>query len=117
MLRSACPIAAALDVVGDRWTLLILRDLFLGKTKYNELASAEEGIPTNVLAERLQRLQKFGLIEKETYQQHPVRYTYSLTEKGRELRHAMAALALWSKQHVPGVNINPALRTTLTASR
>ncbi len=113
-LRSACPIAAALDVVGDRWTILILRDLFMGKTKYNEFLNAEEGIPTNILAERLQRMQTLGLIEKSAYQQNPPRYAYALTEKGRDLRHAIGALAMWSKKHVPSVKINGPLRAALT---
>ena len=109
-LRSACPIAAGLDVVGDRWTLLILRDLLLGKTKYNEFLAGEEAITTNILAERLQRMQKLGLIEKSAYQDNPVRYAYALTEKGRDLRYAVGALAMWSKKHVPSVKINERLR-------
>ena len=117
LLRSACPIAAALDVMGDRWTLLILRDLLLGKTKYSEFIAGDEGIPTNILAERLQRLQKLGLIEKAAYQDNPVRYAYALTQKGRDLRHAIGALAMWSKKYVPTVKVNESLRGMLMAER
>jgi DNA-binding HxlR family transcriptional regulator len=116
-LRSGCPIAAALDVVGDRWTLLIVRDLLLGKTKYNEFLAGEEGIPTNILAERLRRLQKLGLIEKAAYQDNPTRYAYALTVKGRDLRNAIGALAMWSKEYVPSVKINETLRQLVLARR
>jgi len=114
-LRSACPIAAGLDVVGDRWTLLILRDLLLGKTKYNEFLAGEEGIPTNILADRLQRMQQLGLIHKSAYQDKPMRYAYGLTEKGRDLRYAVGALAMWSKKYVPSVKINERLRQMIVA--
>lgn len=116
-LRSACPIAAALDVVGDRWTLLILRDLLLGKTKYSEFLGADEGIPTNILADRLLRMQKLGLIERTAYQDNPPRYAYALTKKGRDLRFAIGALAMWSKEYVPSVKLNETLRQMVMAGR
>ena len=116
-LRSACPISAALDVVGDRWTLLILRDLLLGKTKYNEFLGADEGIPTNILADRLLRMQTLGLIEKTAYQDNPPRYAYAPTKKGRDLKFVVGALAMWSKEHVPGVKINDTLKQLVMAGR
>jgi len=116
-LRSVCPIAAALDAVGDRWTLLILRDLLLGKTKYNEFLGADEGIPTNILADRLLRMQRQGLIEKSAYQDNPPRYAYSMTKKGRDLRFVIGALAMWSKEYVPSVRINETLRRIVMTGR
>src|SRR5450432_2674104 len=96
--RSTCPIASALDLIGDRWTLLIFRDLLLGKTKYNELLASDEGIPTNILADCLLRLQRFGLLEKKAYQNIPPRFAYSLTEKSRGLSPVLAAVAMWGKR-------------------
>src|SRR5581483_2434864 len=65
--RSNCPVACALDVVGDRWTLLLIRDLLLGKTRYGELAASSEHIPTNILADRLKKLERYGLITSRLY--------------------------------------------------
>ena len=108
--RSSCPAACALDVAGDRWTLLIVRDLLRGRTTYGALASSDEKIPTNILAERLRRMQATGLIVAQPYQQRPVRYAYELTEKGRALGDVLAALARWGKRYVAGTRVPPQLR-------
>src|SRR5688572_29828570 len=79
--RSVCPIANTLDLVGDKWSLLVVRDLLHGKRTYGELLDSPEGIPTNMLADRLRRLEDAGLIASSAYQQHPIRYAYTLTEK------------------------------------
>jgi len=100
--RSACPVACALDVVGDRWTLLVIRDLLLGKTRYVEFQAAPEKIPTNILAERLKRLEREGLVRREAYSQRPPRYSYHLTDEGRALGRAVEALAVWGLEHFPG---------------
>lgn len=101
--RSPCPIASALDIVGDRWTLLVVRDLMhWGKRLYGEFAASPEGIPSNILADRLKRLQEGGLVEREPYQEHPVRYAYRLTPKGEDLAPVLAALAGWGRRHVSG---------------
>jgi len=106
--RSACPIANALDVLGDRWTLLVIRDLtFLGKRRFGELLSAPEGIPTNILTDRLRRLEEGGLVEKVPYQERPPRYEYQLTAKGRDLFPVLRALAEWSLRHLPAVAAPP----------
>ncbi len=99
--RSACPIACALDLFGDRWTLLVIRDLFRGLTRYGEFLSGPEGIPTNILADRLERLEKAGLIQSEPYQQNPLRYAYTLTPKGADLKPVLGTLAHWSLRHLP----------------
>ena len=84
--RSPCPIANTLDILGDKWTLLVVRDLlFLGKRLYGEFMQSGEGIPTNILADRLKRLEETGLVTKEPYQSNPIRHQYRLTRKGAEL--------------------------------
>lgn len=105
--RSSCPAACALDIAGDRWTLLIVRDLLRGRTTYGALAASDEGIPTNILADRLRRMQEAGLIVARPYQERPLRHAYELTEKGRGLGDVLAALARWGKRHVPGTRIPP----------
>lgn len=100
--RSPCPVAAALDLVGDRWTLLILRDLLAGKSRYGHFLASPEGISTNLLADRLQRLEHAGLITAVPYSQHPVRMDYRLTPAGQALRPVVEALAAWGVAHLPG---------------
>jgi DNA-binding HxlR family transcriptional regulator len=100
--RSDCPIANTLDLVGDKWSLLVVRDLLHGKKTYGELLDSAEGIPTNILADRLRRLEDAGLITSSPYQARPVRYAYSLTEKGSELGEILLALVQWGKRHIPG---------------
>jgi DNA-binding HxlR family transcriptional regulator len=101
-LRSPCAVACTLDVVGDKWSLLVVRDLFRGNVTYGELQRSPEGIPTNILADRLKRLEEAGLIAKSAYQEHPVRYAYELTEKGRALGDILLAFVRWGKKHIPG---------------
>lgn len=102
-LRSLCPVSSALDFLGDKWTMLVVRDmLFLDKRLYKELADSPENIPTNILADRLKRLQAAGIIEKEPYQEKPLRYEYTLTQKGRDLRPVLIELMKWGNQHIPG---------------
>ncbi len=109
--RSSCPIAGALDLVGDKWTLVVVRDLLLlGKHQYGELAASAEGIPSNVLADRLSRLLAAGLVEKARYTDRPPRYRYVLTEKGRQLAPVLGALADWGERHLPGTRRPAALR-------
>jgi DNA-binding HxlR family transcriptional regulator len=100
--RSSCPVACALDVVGDRWTLLIVRDLLGGPRRYGELLTSEERIPTNILADRLRRLERYGLVERVPYREHPPRVEYRLTEAGRGLGPALDALARWGLARFPG---------------
>lgn len=115
--RSSCPIACSLDLIGDKWTLLVLRDLFLGKARYKDLLASEEAIPTNILAERLLRLQDFGLIAKIAYQDHPPRFEYHLTELGRELGPVLGALAYWGKRRLAGTKLNRSLQAVLSQER
>ncbi len=100
--RSPCPVACALDLVGDRWTLLIVRDLLGGKKRYGDFLASSEKIPTNILADRLKRLEREGLICSVPYRLHPPRVEYRLTPEGRALGRAVEALATWGTRHFPG---------------
>lgn len=99
--RSPCPIACVLDLVGDKWTLLLVRDLlWFDKHQYNEMLGSPEKIPTSVLADRLRRLEDVGLISKEAYQRNPVRYTYRLTAAGRALDPVLREISAWGNQQL-----------------
>jgi DNA-binding HxlR family transcriptional regulator len=100
--RSPCPVAGALDLVGDRWTLLVLRDLLAGKSRYGQFLASPEGISTNLLADRLQRLEAAGLVIAVPYSEHPVRVDYRLTPAGQALSSVVEALATWGLAHLPG---------------
>jgi len=113
--RSACPAACALDLAGDRWTLLIVRDLLRGRGTYTKLAGSEEKIPTNILADRLKKMEQAGLIEARPYQERPVRYEYVLTGKGRDLGKVLAAVAQWGKKHIRGTVVAPEFRKRVTS--
>ena len=100
--RSVCPVACTLDVIGDRWTLLLIRDLLGGKRRYAEFLASAEKIPTNILADRLKRLEREGIVRRVLYNAHPPRYEYELTPDGRELGRAVDAVATWGLKHFPG---------------
>ncbi len=103
--RSACPITATLDIIGDKWTLLIIRDmLFFGSKQYNDFIDAPESISTNILADRLKKLEKYGIVKKEPYQDKPVRHQYFLTDIGKELEPLIKEILCWGKEHISGVN-------------
>jgi len=101
--RSDCAIACTLDLLGDKWTLLIIRDLFFGKNRYKEFHESEERIPTNILASRLQKMESAGLITKKPYQDNPVRYEYHLTETGRSLEPVIQVILDWAGKQLPGI--------------
>ncbi len=94
--RSTCPISCALDLLGDKWTLVVIRDLFLGSKTYGDFQKSPESIPTNILADRLKRLEASHLIYRERYQERPVRYSYHLTDSGKRLGATLLELAKWS---------------------
>lgn len=112
--RSDCPIAAALDLVGDKWSLLLIRDIGLfDKHRNKDFQSASEAIPSNILADRLKRMTAYGLLEKRPYQDRPPRYEYHLTRQGRELLPLLGELALWSKKNLVGVRIPRAAKARI----
>ena len=90
-----CPMATALDVVGDRWTPLILRELLGGPARFHELEDGLPGIAKNLLADRLANLVDHGILHKVPYQERPLRYEYRLTTKGADLSPALVALMGW----------------------
>lgn len=98
--RSDCPISFALDIFGDKWSLLIIRDLaFKNKKYYVEFLKAGEGIATNILADRLNTLEAVGIIEKEPDPEHGSKLIYSLTAKGKELIPALVEIIVWSAKY------------------
>ena len=98
--RTSCAIAGALQVVGDQWTLMIIRDLLRGRGKFEELAAAPEGITRSVLSERLKLLEAEGIVERSFYSEHPPRAAYRLTPKGLALGPALGALARWGTRYL-----------------
>ena len=100
--RSRCPVACTLDVLGDRWTLLVVRDLIRGKRRFAELVESPERIPTNILADRLKRLVSLGVIQSRRYSDHPPRVEYQLTAKGEDLRPVLRAMVDWGIKHAGG---------------
>ena len=100
--RSACAVASTLDLVGDKWSLLVVRDLLQGKRTYGELLDSPERIPTNILADRLKRLEAAGIVASAAYQERPVRYAYTLTPKGLALGELLLAIVRWGRRYIPG---------------
>ena len=100
--RSQCPVACTLDLIGDRWTLLVVRDLACGKRYYSEIGRSPERIATNVLADRLERLIAHGLVEKRGSTDRPGRDSYLLTAKGKSLRPILSAIAAWGLSNIEG---------------
>lgn len=106
--RSGCPISFSLDVFGDRWTLLVLRDLLLkGKQHFRELAASDEGIATNILTDRLKRLESSGIVVRRRDANDGRRIIYSATEKGLGLIPVLLELAAWGATHDPETDAPP----------
>ena len=100
--RSGCPIATTLDIVGDRWTLVLLRDMLIGKTRFSEFLASPERITTNVLTDRLALMERAGLVTKTPYQERPRRFAYRLTGKGEALLPVLQEMCRWANRHIPG---------------
>ncbi len=112
--RSPCPVVFALDLFGDRWTLLIVRDLvFTEHVTYGEFLQSGEGISTNILADRLKRLEDRGIVTKQDDPEHGARYCYRLTEKGLALVPVLVEMIRWSAHHQPGTPVSAAFRRRL----
>jgi DNA-binding HxlR family transcriptional regulator len=106
-----CSVAAALDVIGEKWSLLVVRELFLGSRKFNDIA-ANTGAPRDVLTARLRRLEDLGVIERRVYSERPLRHIYVLTDKGKDLRPVMMTLKHWGDVHVRGRTMSPVYEHT-----
>ena len=99
-----CAVAITLRLLGDNWTLLVVRDLMLNKKlTFKALSENIVGIPTNILSVRLKKLVEHGLVERQRYQEHPPRYDYLLTRTGVSLRPILMALAEWGADHLGGI--------------
>jgi DNA-binding HxlR family transcriptional regulator len=104
-MRSDCPLNFGLEVFGDKWSLLIIRDLmFFNKRYYSEFLDSAEGISTNILADRLAMLEKQHLISKKKSNEHKQKLLYSLTQKGIDLVPVMMTIGLWSEQYATKLN-------------
>ena len=104
--RSDCPISYSLDILGDKWTLLILRDMiFSGKQYYKDFLGAGEGIATNVLSDRLKMLETYDIITSRKDDELRTRKIYSLTEKGKSLVPLLAELWIWGAKHDPASSV------------
>lgn len=95
-----CPIARAMAVVGDRWTLMILRDCMMGIRRFDQFQDSL-GITRHLLSERLKKLESLGLLRRQPYQERPVRHEYRLTRAGKEFAPVMLALADWAGRNLP----------------
>lgn len=116
--RSHCPINFVLETFGDKWTLLVIRDLmFKGKRRYSEFLASDEGISTNILADRLQRLERSGVIEKRVDPDHQARSIYRLTQKGRDLLPVMLEITAWSGKYDAKTNAPAPLLKALEGDR
>lgn len=106
--RSDCPISFALDIFGDRWTLLVVRDLlFKGKTHYRDFFESEERIATNILADRLRQLEGAGIVTRHVAPRNAGGVSYKLTPKGLDLAPTLVELILWSATHDPNTAASP----------
>jgi DNA-binding HxlR family transcriptional regulator len=101
-----CSIARPLSFLGERWSILVLRDLFLGRRRFDEIQESL-GVATNVLSQRLATLVDEGIVERRPYSEHPERFEYRLTEKGRDLQPVLLALLRWGDRYMTGVEGAP----------
>jgi DNA-binding HxlR family transcriptional regulator len=102
--RSTCPVSTSLDVLGDKWTLLILRDIvFAGKSTYGQFLQSEEKMATNILADRLAVLESQGILTKAVAADKKSKFTYRLTEKGVDTVPIIIELVLWGSKHCPTI--------------
>src|SRR6266436_344694 len=93
--RTDCPISVSLDIFGDAWSFLVIRDLFKGKSTYGEFLSSKENIATNILADRLRKLEACGIITKKMDRANRTRVVYAMTRKGRDLLPLLREMAAW----------------------
>ncbi len=115
--QQSCPIARSLDLLGDRWMLLVVRDLHRGYSKFAELLAQLRGISPAVLSDRLKALEAAGIVERSFYSQHPPRAEYVLTAKGRALQPVLQAFSTWGTSHAPRPPRSPRSAAISTAER
>jgi len=118
MGRSNCATASALEIVGDRWSLIILRDIiFIGRREYNDLIKLNEGISTNILASRLAWLTDSGILIKHRHPTNKKKFYYEITEKGLDLIPVIMDLAQWGWKHIPGTWSPPEVKSSFLKDR
>ena len=101
--RSSCSISCALDLLGDKWTLLIIRDaLFMGSKSFGEFSSSPEKIASNILTDRLEKLVSFGILNKSHNPDNKLKIDYTLTESGRQLESVLLAMGKWGHTYING---------------
>ena len=98
--RSGCPISTSLEIIGDNWSLILIRDLFLERTTFTEFMNSPEKISSNILSDRINKLQKYNIIEYRLHPQNRKVKQYYLTKSGIELYPLIYDLIIWSKQHL-----------------
>ncbi len=108
-ILSGCPIDYALEIFGDRWSLLVIRDLLVRRKRhFREMMDSDEGIASNILAARLKKLEDWGLIARERDPANRRQVVYALTQKGKELAPVLVEIAIWSAKHDPNTKVNAA---------
>lgn len=105
---NACPVARGLSVIGDRWTMLVVRECFLGIRRFDQMQD-RLGITRHVLADRLRKLESAGVLRREQYQDRPARFEYRLTERGKALYPILVSLIAWADENVPAES-EPSIR-------
>ncbi len=108
-MRSDCPVSYALDFFGDKWTFLVIRDLVQGKKFYKDFLNSKEGIATNILSDRLKKLESNGIISSKIFEQLKTKKEYSLTDKGKDLIPVMIEMMVWSDKYQEGLAIDKGL--------
>jgi len=116
--RSDCPVSYAMDLVGDRWSLLIIRDLvFYDKQFFKEFRQSKEKIATNILSDRLKKLEFAGILESRVYEKHRSQKVYSLTQKGKDLVPVLVEIMLWSSKYDGDLAVTPEFVEAATTDR
>lgn len=111
--RSQCPIACTLDLLGDKWTLLVLRDIVIfKKSRFEQFLESPEKIATNILTDRLHKLEKAGLISKAPYGNHRLRMAYTATEKGISTTPMLNEIVKWGLKNIEGCGTMPVPAST-----
>lgn len=101
MTPRACSVARTLELIGEKWTILVIREVLLGVRRFDEI-QRQTGAPRDILSQRLHKLLDAGILERRQYQEHPARYEYRLTAKGYELRPVLLTLHDWGERHLGG---------------
>src|SRR3954452_16054620 len=96
----SCPVARSLEFLGERWTLLLIRDLLTAPRKFQDFTASLPGVAPTVLSQRLKVLETHGIVSRRLYSEHPPRAEYTLTDRGRELRPVVRALGIWGARHL-----------------